>query len=97
MASDTNDLKADCITTGLGILYKSYNSYIGRTFLIDPTETQKTMYKKAENLSKVIIHNLKPKAKLSEVYGKAREFMKDNLSMVDVPKTFGFGTGLFLL
>jgi len=35
--ADDTDLKSDCIILGLGTLYRSYNSYISRTLLIDPT------------------------------------------------------------
>jgi nucleosome binding factor SPN SPT16 subunit len=36
--SNTDNLKSDCIVLGLGTLYKSLNSYVSRTLLIDPTE-----------------------------------------------------------
>jgi nucleosome binding factor SPN SPT16 subunit len=37
---------------GLGALYKSFNSYVSRTLLIDPSEQQKSTYKKILTLGK---------------------------------------------
>jgi nucleosome binding factor SPN SPT16 subunit len=44
--ADDSELRSDCIILGLGSLYRSYNSYISRTLLIDPTDYQKNIYKK---------------------------------------------------
>lgn len=44
--ADDSDLRSDCIVLGLGSLYRSYNTYISRTLLIDPTDFQKNIYKK---------------------------------------------------
>jgi nucleosome binding factor SPN SPT16 subunit len=38
MESNDKELKSDCITLGLGSMYRSYNTYIVRTLLIDPNE-----------------------------------------------------------
>ena len=53
-------------------MYRSYNSFISRTLLIDPSEEQKSIYKKVETLMKVIIQNLRPGVKISDIYKKAR-------------------------
>jgi nucleosome binding factor SPN SPT16 subunit len=44
--SNDKELKSDCILISLGSMYRSYNTYISRTLLIDPTEEQKSIYKK---------------------------------------------------
>ena len=80
----------------LGTLYKSYNSYAGRTLLINPTEDQKSYYKKGLAIIKVITQNLRPGISLNEVYKKVLEFMKSYLPNVEPPKSFGFGIGVFL-
>lgn len=36
--SNEKELKSDCIVLGLGSMYRSYNTFISRTLLIDPTE-----------------------------------------------------------
>ncbi len=77
-------------------MYRSYNTFIGRTLLIDPNEEQKSIYKKVETLVKVIIQNLRPGVKISEVYKKARQFMQDTLPGIEPPKSFGYGMGIFL-
>ena len=64
--------------------------------LIDPTDEQKHTYKKIEALQKVIIQNLRPGVRINQIYKKAEQFLKDNLPSVEVPKSFGFGTGVFL-
>lgn len=44
--SNDKELKSDCIVISLGSMYRSYNTFISRTLLIDPTEDQKNIYKK---------------------------------------------------
>jgi Xaa-Pro aminopeptidase len=77
-------------------MYRSYNTFIGRTLLIDPTEEQKNIYKKVETLVKVITQNLRPGVKICDVYKKARQFMQDTIPSLEVPKSFGYGMGIFL-
>jgi len=60
-------------------MYRSYNTFIGRTLLIDPTDEQKNIYKKVETLVKVITQNLRPGVKICDVYKKARQFMQDTI------------------
>lgn len=94
--SNEKELRSDCILIGLGSMYRSYNTFIGRTLLIDPTDEQKNIYKKIENLAKVIIQNLRPGVKICDVYKKARQFMHDTLPNLEAPKSFGYGMGIFL-
>lgn len=89
--SDERELRSDCILVSLGSMYRSYNSFISRTLLIDPSEEQKGVYKKIETLMKVITQNLRVGVKISAVYIKARQFILDTLPMVDPPSSFGHG------
>lgn len=95
--SNSELIKSDCIVLGLGALYKSFNSYVSRTLLIDPTEQQKSIYKKMLTLCKVITQNLKPGVTLDMIYEKGVQFMKQHLPEVEVPSSFGFGIGVFLV
>lgn len=52
---------------------------MSRTFLIDPTEHQKGIYKKILTLCKVIQQNLKPGVSLDQIYEKSAQFMKQHL------------------
>jgi nucleosome binding factor SPN SPT16 subunit len=72
--TDDNELRSDCIILGLGSLYRGYNSYIARTLLIDPTEYQKSIYKKIDTLYKVVTQNLRVGVKLGDIYKKAKMF-----------------------
>lgn len=81
----------------MGALYKSFNSYVSRTLLIDPSEQQKSTYKKILTLGKVIQQNLKPGVVLELIYDKCVQFMKQHLPEVEPPKSFGFGIGVFLV
>lgn len=92
----TEPLKSDCILLGLGTLYKSWNSFVGRTLLINPTEKQKLTYKKILALAKVIQQNLRPGVAIQSIYKKAAEFVGEHLPGVEVPKSFGFGVGTYL-
>lgn len=94
--ADDSDLRSDCIILGLGSLYRSYNTYISRTLLIDPTDFQKNIYKKVETLSKIVTQNLKAGVKLSDVYKKAKMFVEEHLKGLEMPKSLGFGIGIFL-
>lgn len=82
---------------GLGALYKSFNSYVARTLLIDPTDQQKSIYKKILTLGKVIQQNLKPGVALDMIYEKSVQFMKQHLPEVEPPTSFGFGIGVFIV
>ena len=94
---NSNPLKSDCILLGLGTLYKSWNSFVGRTLLINPTEKQKMTYKKILALAaKVIKDNLRPGVAIQLIYKKAAEFVQEQLPGVEVPKSFGFGVGTYL-
>lgn len=73
--ADDGELRSDCIILGLGSLYRSYNSYISRTLLIDPTDYQKTVYKKIETLSKIVIQNLRIGVRIGDIYQKAKMFL----------------------
>jgi len=42
-------------------------------------------------LTKVIIQNLRIGVKISDVYKKAKQFVADNLSALEMPKSLGFG------
>ena len=94
--SNDKELKSDCIVISLGAMYRSYNTFISRTLLIDPTEEQKSVYKRVETLSKILTQNLRVGVKISEVYKKAKMFMVDNIKNVEVPKNFGYGMGIFM-
>ena len=94
--ANSENLKSDCIVLGLGTLYKSWNSYVGRTLLINPTEKQKLTYKKILALAKVIQQNLRPGVSIQSIYKKAAEFVGEHLPGVEVPKSFGFGIGTYL-
>ena len=77
-------------------MYRSYNTFISRTLLIDPTEEQKAIYKKIETLTKILTSNLRTGIKISDVYKKARMYMQDSLKNIEVPKNFGYGMGIFM-
>ena len=94
--SNEKELKSDCILISLGAMYRSYNTFISRTLLIDPTEEQKAIYKKIETLTKILTSNLRTGIKISDVYKKARMYMQDSLKNIEVPKNFGYGMGIFM-
>ena len=96
MESNEKELKSDCILISLGAMYRSYNTFISRTLLIDPTEEQKAIYKKIETLTKILTSNLRNGIKISDVYKKARMYTQDSLKNIEVPKNFGYGMGIFM-
>lgn len=79
--------------------YSQYNANLARTFFIDPTESQKKVYSALRELQTTMLTKwLKPGEKLSEVYEKALNYIKEKvpeLKEEQIPDNFGSGIGLF--
>ena len=69
-------LKCDCILVNFGIIYKGYNSFVGRTLLINPNENQKDAYKKSLLIFQKIINSLVVGETLKSVYEKTKHLWR---------------------
>ncbi|BFZ55603.1 FACT complex subunit spt16 [Savitreella phatthalungensis] len=96
-AETTNaPLSGDVIVCSLGLRYKSYCSNVGRTYLIDPTNQQKTVYNTLVGLQRMLIEKLKPGAIIKDVYDQVIDKCKaDSPSLAGLlTRNFGCGIGI---
>ncbi len=94
--TDDRKLKAGVILCSLGIRYKSYCANVGRTFLIDPDQTQEKNYAFLVSLQKFALTLLKEGVVAKEAYAAVVEKIEaDRADLVPYfVKTLGFGMGL---
>ncbi|XP_055909921.1 FACT complex subunit spt16 isoform X1 [Eupeodes corollae] len=94
--SDKNYLHFGAIVCSLGARYKSYCSNISRTLLVNPTEKTQEHYNFLVNVQEEILKNLKPGAKLNQIFDTTIEFVKkEKPKLLDnLTKTFGFAMGI---
>ncbi|KAJ5169109.1 FACT complex subunit s.t1.c16 [Penicillium canariense] len=57
--SDSSNLKPGIILSSFGIRYKTYNSLIGRTYLVDPSKSQEANYAFLLNLHDVVMKEIR--------------------------------------
>lgn len=96
VVSDENKLHFGAITCCLGVRYKSYCSNIVRTILVDPTQEQQDTYTFLLSLEEEITKNLTEGAKMSDVFNKACDFVRDKNSdlLKCMTKNVGFLMGI---
>lgn len=75
--SDDRQLHSGVIYASLGLRYHSYCSNIGRTFLINPTDTQQKNYEFVQQLQRNVISFLKAGVVCSDAYAHALAYVKN--------------------
>jgi FACT complex subunit SPT16 len=96
--SDNKNLYAGAIVAGLGCRYNTYNSFVARTYLVDPTKTQESQYKLLLSVHNSILRSIKDGVVASEVYNKALAQVKAKEPELanHFLKSVGYGIGLEL-
>lgn len=96
--SDDKNLHAGVIIAGLGCRYNTYNSFVARTYIIDPSKAQEQNYKLLLSVHNFIIRGIKDGAVASDVYKKAVAQIKakDPELVKHFVKSVGYGIGLEL-
>jgi nucleosome binding factor SPN SPT16 subunit len=96
--SDDKNLHAGVIIAGLGCRYNTYNSFLARTYLVDPSKAQEANYKLLLSVHNSTIHNIKDGAIASDIYSKALAQVKAKEPELasHFVKSVGYGIGLEL-
>lgn len=97
-ASDTDNLHAGVIIAGLGLRYKSYNSILARTFLVDPNSSQENNYKLLQSIQEMLIREAREGVVVKDLYNKALGIIKTKNPSLEKHflKNIGGGIGLEL-
>ncbi|KAL5252216.1 hypothetical protein ACHWQZ_G015116 [Mnemiopsis leidyi] len=84
------------VTVLFGTRYKSYCSNISRTVLVEPAEKQQQNYETLLEIVEKVYTIMTENTKLSTVYNKCVEFVKEKRPdwLTNFPKNIGFGTGI---
>ena len=95
---DNKPLHAGTIIAGLGLKYKSYNSIVGRTYMVDPNESQESNYKLLMSVHETIIKEAKEGVAVNDLYKKALNIIRTKKPDLEkhFVKTLGGGIGLEL-
>jgi nucleosome binding factor SPN SPT16 subunit len=93
---DSAKLAPDTILFSYGARYRSYNSIIARTYLINPTKSQGEAYKALHEAHGTLIEGLKEGAVIGSVVRDARRILEKALPSATIPAQLGSGIGVFL-
>ncbi|KAK9895707.1 SPT16-domain-containing protein [Cystobasidium minutum MCA 4210] len=94
--SDDQRMKLGVILCSLGVRYKSYCSNVGRTFMIDPHETQESNYMFLLSLQTYATELIKEGAIIKDVYNQLVQKIRDEKPDLEkyFVKTAGFTIGI---
>ena len=82
---DNKPLHAGTIIAGLGLKYKSYNSIVGRTYMVDPNESQESNYKLLMSVHEAIIKEAKEGVAVNDLYKKALNIIPVSYTHLTLP------------
>lgn len=87
------NITPDIISATVGVRYKMYIGAVGRTFIINPTETQKKAYKSMIKARDKAIQAIKVGDTYGDVYNAYKEAVDEEFRE-NVPKSIGTLTGI---
>lgn len=93
---DSKPLHAGTIIAGLGLRYKSYNSIVARTYMVDPNDSQESSYRLLISVHETIIKEAKEGVVVNELYKKALGIIQSKKPELEkhFVKSAGGGIGL---
>ena len=93
---DNKPLHAGTIIAGLGLKYKSYNSIVGRTYMVDPNESQESNYKLLMSVHEAVVKEAKEGVAVNDLYKKALNIIRSKKPDLEkhFVKSLGGGIGL---
>ncbi|KAJ5476949.1 FACT complex subunit s.t1.c16 [Penicillium diatomitis] len=96
--SDGNHLKPGIILSSFGIRYKTYNSLIARTYLVDPSKSQEANYAFLLNLHDTIMKEVRDGVVAKELYNKALALVRSKKPELEnhLTKNVGAAIGIEL-
>lgn len=94
--SDNNPLHAGTIIAGLGLRYKSYNSIVARTYMVDPNDSQESNYRLLMSVHEAMIKEAKEGVAVNELHKKALGIIRTKKPELEkhFVKSAGGGIGL---
>lgn len=95
---DGKNLQPGIILSSFGIRYKTYNSLIGRTYLVDPSKSQEANYAFLLSLHETIMKEIRDGVVAKELYNKALSLVKSKKPELEshLVKNIGAGIGIEL-
>lgn len=95
---DSKNLQPGIILSSFGIRYKTYNSLIGRTYLVDPSKSQEANYQFLLTLHDTIMKEIRDGVVAKELYNKALNLVKSKKPELEshLVKNIGAGIGIEL-
>ena len=93
---DDNNLHAGVIMAALGFRYQTYSSIVARSYLVDPTKAQESMYKLLLNVHDAVIKEMRDGVVAKDVYNKALATVKAKKPELEknFMKSVGAGVGI---
>lgn len=94
--NDSNKLKNDVIICKVLSYYKSYDSVLIRTFMIDADKTQQKYYKILHEAFIKLISKMTPGTKIKDIYTNIKNIIieSDSSLINKIPSNFGCGIGV---
>lgn len=97
-SGDANDdnLHPGIIVAAMGLRYKSYCSFIARTYLVDPNKSQESNYKLLSLIHNTVLKEIRDGVVAKDVYAKALSVIKSKKPELEKNflKNVGWGVGL---
>ncbi|XP_010189225.1 PREDICTED: FACT complex subunit SPT16, partial [Mesitornis unicolor] len=96
VVSDKNHMHFGAIPCAMGIRYKSYCSNLVRTLMVDPPQEMQEHYAFLLQLQEEMLKEMRPGAKLCDVYGAVMELVKKQKPelLSKITKNLGFAMGI---
>lgn len=95
---DSRNLEAGIILSSFGIRYKTHNSLIGRTYLVDPTKSQEANYAFLLSLHDTVMKEVRDGVVAKDLYNKAVSLVRSKKPELEghLVKNIGAGIGIEL-
>lgn len=95
---DSRNLEAGIILSSFGIRYKTHNSLIGRTYLVDPTKSQEANYAFLLSLHDTVMKEVRDGVVAKDLYNKAVSHVRSKKPELEghLVKNIGAGIGIEL-
>ncbi|KAJ5928022.1 FACT complex subunit s.t1.c16 [Penicillium verhagenii] len=91
---DSKNLQPGIIISSFGIRYKTYNSIIGRTYLVDPSKSQEANYAFLVTLHDTVMKEIRDGVVAKDLYNKALNLVKSKKPELEDHLTKNIGSGI---
>ncbi|KAJ5738245.1 FACT complex subunit s.t1.c16 [Penicillium malachiteum] len=91
---DNKNLAAGIILSSFGIRYKTYNSLIGRTYLVDPSKAQEANYSFLLSIHEAVMKEIRDGVIAKDLYNKALNLVKSKKPELENHLTKNIGSGI---